>query len=82
MCSFMPYRNKDNQEKFLPETPISLSSQPSFFFSEYELTSLTTGELENLLGEPANFFKKPIREEEPISPTQTMVENNQNELFL
>ena len=39
------------------------------------------GELENTLGEPPKFFEEPIGEEEPISPTQTMDENRNNEIF-
>jgi hypothetical protein len=72
----MPRRSRDNQGKFLPKTPTPSNSQPSLFFGDCELPSLTTGELEDPLGEQPEIFEEPIgEEEEPTSPTQTMAEN-------
>lgn len=41
----MPHRSRDNQGKFFPKTPTPSRSQPSFFFGDFELPSLTTREL-------------------------------------
>lgn len=68
----MPRRSRDNQGKFLPKMPTPSRIQPSFFFGDCELPSLTTMELEDLIGEQPNNFEEPIGEEEPISLTQTM----------
>lgn len=78
----MPCRISDNEGKFLPTTPTLSRIQCSFFFSYYELPSLTKRELECPLGEKPKFFEEPIEEEEElISPTQTMAENKHNEIF-
>lgn len=61
---FMPRGNRDTQEKFLPKTPTPSNSQPSLFFGDYQLPSLTIGELEDPLGEKPDIFEEPIREEE------------------
>lgn len=60
---------------YYQKTPTPLRNQPSFFFNDYELPSLTIGELENPLGEPHEIFEEPIGEKEPISPIKTMAEN-------
>ena len=46
-------------------------------------TSVTVGELEDLLGEQPEIFEEPIwEEEEPTSPTQNMAKKMDNEVFL
>jgi len=78
----MPRRSRDNQGKILPKTPTPSSNQLSFFLGDCELHSLTIGELEDPLGEKPKIFEEPIvEEEEPISTTQTMAENQKNNLF-
>jgi len=49
--SFMPHRNRDNLEKFLPNTPTTSNSQPSLFFGGCEL--------EDPLGEQPEIFEEP-----------------------
>ena len=73
----MPRRNKDTQGKFLPNTTTPSSSEPSLFFDDYQTPSLTTGELEDPLGDQREIFEEPIgeEEEETIPPTYTMAEN-------
>lgn len=78
----MPRRSINTQGKFLPKIPTILSSEPSLFFGDCQLTSLTTRELEDPQGGKRKFFKEHIRkEEESTSPTHTMVENRDNEVF-
>ena len=78
----MPHRNRDTQGKFLPNTPTPSNNQPSLFFGACQLPFLTTRELEDPLGEQLEIFEEPIgEEEEPISPTQTMAENRNEEPF-
>lgn len=56
-------------------------SQPSFFFGDCELPSLTIGEPEDPLGEQSKNFEEPIGEEKHISPNQSMAENVNNEIL-
>lgn len=77
----MPRRSKDIQGKFLRKTATSSSSQPSSFFDCCELPSLNIGELEDPLSEQPEIPEERIGEEEPTSPTQTMDENKNNEIF-
>ena len=65
----MPRRKRDNLGKFLPNTPTASNSQPSLFFSGYEL--------EEPLGEQLDIFEEPVgeEEEEEPSPTEPMAEN-------
>lgn len=65
----------------MPKTHTSSNNQPSFFFGDYEVPSLTIGELESPLGEPPKIFDEPIGEEETIEHAQTMDENWNNEFF-
>jgi len=79
----MPHRNRDTQGKFLPNTLAPSNSQPSLFFDDWKLPSLTTWELEDPLGEQPEIFEERIgEEEEPISPTQNTTENRNDEVFL
>lgn len=73
----MPCRSRDTLGKFLPNTPTPSKSQNSLFFDDYHLPSLTTGELEDPLGDQPKIFEEPIGEEEEdtIPHTYTMVEN-------
>ena len=77
----MPHRSRDTVGKFLPNTPKPSNIQPSLFFGDCQLPSLTTGELEKPLGEKPENFEEPIREEAAISPTQIIAKNRQNEFF-
>jgi len=43
--SFMPHMSRDNLGKFLPNTPIPSNNQPSLFFDDCQLPSLTAREL-------------------------------------
>ena len=63
----MPRRNEDNLGKFFPNTPTASNSQPSLFFSSYEL--------EEHLGEQPDIFEEPTREDEEPIPTEPMAEN-------
>lgn len=77
----MPRRSRDTQGKFLSRPPTPSSSQPSLFFGDCQLSSLTIGELEDPLGEKPQIFEEPIEEEEePTSPTQNMSKNKNNEV--
>jgi len=62
----MPCRNRDNLDKFLPNTPTTSNNQPSLFFGGYEL--------EEPLGEQLDIFEEPTREEEEPIPTEPMAE--------
>jgi len=57
-------RNRDTQGKLLPNTPTPSNNQPSLFSSDCKHPSLTTGELEDPLGEQLEIFEEPIGEEE------------------
>ena len=61
---FMPRRSRDNQGKFLPKIPTLSSTQPSLFFGDYEIPSLTIGDLEDPLGKQLEILEEPIGEEE------------------
>ena len=77
----MPHRNRDTQGKLLWNTPTPPNSQPSLFFGDCYLPSLTTGESEEPLDEQPKIFEETIgEEEEPISHTQTMAENRNEEV--
>jgi len=56
----MPHMNRYTQGKLLPNTLTPLTNQPSFFFGDCQLPSLTTGELEDSLGEKTEIFEEPI----------------------
>ena len=72
----MPHRVWDNSRKFLHKTPTPSTSQPSFFFGDFDLPFLTIGELENPMGDPPKIFEEPVmEEEEPTSPIKSMVDN-------
>ena len=55
----MPRRNRDNLGNFLPNTHTASTSQPSLFFSGYEL--------EETLGEKPDIFEEPTGEEAKIT---------------
>ena len=48
--SFMARRSRDTLGKLFPNTPTPSNNQPSLFFSDYQLPSLTAEELEDPLG--------------------------------
>lgn len=78
----MPHRSRDTLGKFLPNTPTPSNNQHSLFFSDCQLPSLNTGELEEPLGEQPEIFEEPIGEqEEPIAHTHTMDENRNDDVF-
>ena len=64
----MPHRNRDNTEKFLPNTPTTSLSHPSLFFGG--------SDPEESIGEPPEIYEDPITEEEQENiPFETMAEN-------
>ena len=71
----MPHRNRDNLEKFLPNTPTTSNNQPSLFFGGCEL--------EEPLGEKPDIFEEPIgeEEEEETIPTKPMVPSPSGKLM-
>ena len=73
----MHRRSRETLGKFLQNTPTPLNNQLSLFFGDCQLTSLTTGHLEDPLGEQPEIFEKPIAEEskEIIPHTYTMGKN-------
>ena len=77
----MPRRSRDNQGKLLPKTPTLSNYKPSIFFDGCEIPSPTKGELQYPLDEQPAIFEEPFGEEEKTnSPTQTIVENRDNEV--
>lgn len=69
-------RIRDTLGKFLLNTPTQPNSQPSVFFGDCELPSLTAGDLEDPLCDQPEIFEYPVgeEEEEPIPHTHTMAE--------
>lgn len=64
----MPCRNRDNSEKFLPNTPTTSLGHPSLFFGG--------SDLEEPISEPLEIYEDPIIEEEQETiPPETMAEN-------
>ena len=78
----MPDRNRDTQWSFLPNTPTPSKSQPSLFYYNCQLPTLTTIGLEDPLGDKPKMIEEPIMEEEETTLlTQSIVENRNNNVF-
>jgi len=79
----MPHRSRYTLGKFLPNIPTPSNNQPSLFFGDCQLPSLTTRDLEDPIVEQLAIFEEHIgeEEEESIPHTHTMDENRNEGVF-